>query len=521
MDSYRSWGAGQDITPDQWVHSIDPDYWFTEPISAMRLKRGLDRGDTVEDTTRVRARIGLIRPGDSMRAIQAARSAFESWSCRPRAERFAIAMEMNRMLAEREAEFVDALVGDGHPRELARWEASGVLLGTGPRMYEAVESLMGSSWTDDGMRNGYVRQPDGVVGLALPKNAAGSNAAMALPMLAGGNAVIMKAPRSGALAAAWLFHEVILPVLHRTGVEDPVCQLVCGAPAPILRDWVSSDQVNDVFFIGGSKRGRKLEQECVQTGTKSVLELSGNDALVVWKDADVEAAALAAAECFLGSSQICIVPKLAVVHQEVSEDFLTHLEAASARYRPGLVSGEGSLLSPVMDAPAMVEALEAVAAQGGKLIFGGERLNEREEPDDYGVFFRPAACVFSDVDVALQSSLVVDESFFPILPVVVVNARTDEEVMDRIKELLQRTQYRLRLSAWGRSREFAAWVRDLRLGYGLTKMNASHTEFVAGLPTQGGRGLSGDVGAEANYPLIRTTYIEAFSVPEALMASAV
>ena len=56
---------------------------------------------------------------------------------------------------------------------------------------------------------------------------------------------------------------------------------------------------------------------------------------------------------------------------------------------------------------------------------------------------------------------------------------------------------------------FCKWLSSIPLGFGTIKINSSHTEFIAGLPTQGGRGASADVHGEANYPFLRTSHLEA------------
>jgi hypothetical protein len=64
------------------------------------------------------------------------------------------------------------------------------------------------------------------------------------------------------------------------------------------------------------------------------LELSGNDAVVVWEDADLETAVAAMCECFYGPSQICMVPKQAIVHPDVADELFAHLLDAVAQIRP-------------------------------------------------------------------------------------------------------------------------------------------------------------------------------------------
>src|SRR5207302_1657386 len=91
------------------------------------------------------------------------------------------------------------------------------------------------------------------------------------------------------VARADEFAEILAPILERHGAPPGTLNIISGDTKQILRQWIASPHVNDVMFFGDSAVGMKIGADCASNGKKAVLELSGNDAIVVWEDADVEA----------------------------------------------------------------------------------------------------------------------------------------------------------------------------------------------------------------------------------------
>ena len=166
--------------------------------------------------------------------------------------------------------------------------------------------------------------------------------------LLAGNALVVKAPRSAPLSVMFVFREVLAPILERHGAPAGTLNVISGNTTTILRDWVRSPLVDDVLFFGDSTTGLEFGERCIANGKKPILELAGNDGFVVWHDADLEAAARALEECFYGSSQICMVPKYAIVHPAVADSFIELFLERVAALRPGYPEDPDVLLSPVL-----------------------------------------------------------------------------------------------------------------------------------------------------------------------------
>ena len=130
------------------------------------------------------------------------------------------------------------------------------------------------------------RQPDGVVCFNPPQNAPAPSAALAVLALMAGNAVVVRAPRSIALSTMYVLRDLVVPLLEELDAPAGTLNVICGSPRQMLDRWLEHPQVNDIFYIGGSEEGLRLQAACIANGKKPILELAGNDGLVVWRDAE-------------------------------------------------------------------------------------------------------------------------------------------------------------------------------------------------------------------------------------------
>src|SRR3989440_10609681 len=254
--------------------------------------------------------------------------------------------------------------------------------GTSPRLRRAVVG-------GERGRGGPGRR-GGVVCKTPPQNAAGSNSALGFGAIVSGNALVVKAPRSTPMSVKFLYREIVAPILERHGAPVGTLNIISGDTKQILRQWTTSPLVDDVMFFGDSTVGLKIGADCAAAGKKAVLELSGNDAIVVWEDADVEAAAAAMCECFYGSSQICMVPKHAIVHPAIADEVIEHLLERVAGIRPGFPEEPDVLLSPVLKADRYFSTLAEAREAGAGVLCGGKRVDTSGEPSEQGFFLEPA-----------------------------------------------------------------------------------------------------------------------------------
>ena len=300
MRSYTQYIDGKDVEGDRWTYVVRASAMLRDTDAAFNLKRALELGRPAELTEDVVARCSVGSVADSDRALEAARRASRIFRLFPQETRSQIVIEFNETLAARAEEMIEILMVEGHPRRLAQWEVSGMVCATDEATIRWYETQLYHSFESQGRRLELVRKPDGVVCVNPPQNAAGSNSTLGVFSLLVGNAIVVKAPRSSPLSVMFLFRDILAPILDKYGAPPGTMNLVCGNAGGILRSWVNSPLVDDILFFGDTPAGLKLGEECLKNGKKAILELAGNDGFVVWRDADLDAAARALEECFYG-----------------------------------------------------------------------------------------------------------------------------------------------------------------------------------------------------------------------------
>jgi acyl-CoA reductase-like NAD-dependent aldehyde dehydrogenase len=257
----------------------------------------------------------------------------------------------------------------------------------------------------------------------------------------------------------------------------------------------------------------KLGIEAVTRGKKPVLELAGNDGFVVWKDADLDLAAEALTESFFGSGQICMVPKYAIVHPAIADRLLDRLVSLASKIRPGYPEDPEVLLSPVLRTDKYFEYLHEATATGAEVIAGGHRLEVDGTRSETGTFVAPTVLRIDGLVNARSLSAVREETFFPLLPVV-VPLEDHDGLLEDVIAFLNANAYGLRNSLWTTDSEVIdAFVARVTNG-GLLKVNDSHIGFVPCLSTHGGTGLTGGPFGELNYPLLRTSHLQGVSIAD-------
>jgi len=261
------------------------------------------------------------------------------------------------------------------------------------------------------------RVPLGVVGVIAPFNFPAILAMRSVaPALALGNAVVLKpdprTPIAGGLALAELLHEAGLPegVLH-----------VLPGDAEVGAALVEHKDVPCISFTGSTGAGRRIAAAAAPLLKRVHLELGGNNALLVLEDADVEAAASAAAwGAFLHQGQICMTAGRHLVHSSIAEEYTRLLAEKAERLTVGDPRDAGNALGPLIDEGqrGRVQAIvdDAVAA-GASLLAGGT---------SDGLCFRPTVLSGVGVEMAAWS----EEIFGPVAPVMTFD--TVDEAVDII-----------------------------------------------------------------------------------------
>jgi succinate-semialdehyde dehydrogenase/glutarate-semialdehyde dehydrogenase len=518
--SYGNYVAGKDVESGKWVHVLSPRVVLDDSFSALRLKRELDRGTlSVADTEAglVVGRVALADDRIVSDALASAAAAAVEWRTYPRSVRFDHTLErIHDRLVEYRDLIIEMLTYEGHPLELAKWEYSGCLQNTSKLSRDFLRAQMWSEHvTEDGRRRIVRRQPDGVVCVNPPANAPTASALLAALCIASGNAVVVRAPRTAPLGVMCVMRELIVDILEEVGAPAGTLNVLCGNPAPLLKAWLESPHVDDIMYFGSVEPGLKFEQKCVAAGKKPILELAGNDIVTVWSDANVDHAASAIAESFYGSGQLCMVPNLVVAHPDIADELIARVAEKAESIKPGYPDDEGALLSPVLRHDGFNAFIADAIGKGAKLVTGGAGMHLDGTTGDTGFFLQPTVVRVDGLDRAREIDAVREETFFPLIPIVVAEKADDEgALLSKMIAFVNSNRYGLRNSLWARDETVVDRYVTAVVNAGLLKVNESHIAFSAPLPSHGGTGVTGGVFGEANYPILRTTHLQGVAISD-------
>jgi aldehyde dehydrogenase (NAD+) len=199
-------------------------------------------------------------------------------------------------------------------------------------------------------------------------------------------------------------------VMEGSGFEG-VFNLAVGDGATVGSAMTSDTRIPLVSATGSCAMGRIVGPAVAQRMGRSILELGGNNAIVVMDDADLDLAVRAALFSAVGTAgQRCTSLRRLLVHRAVVDKVVSRLVEAYRQVSIGDPLAEGTLMGPVITERAidqMMSSIEMARSQGGEVVTGGNRI-ERE-----GYFVEPTI-----VKVPKDASITQEETFAPILWVI-------------------------------------------------------------------------------------------------------
>jgi acyl-CoA reductase-like NAD-dependent aldehyde dehydrogenase len=441
-------------------------------------------------------------------AINAAYEASQEFKFFSISKRRKICLDITRLLKARKKELLELMVIEGHPPKLAEWELRGMEIGGESETLNFYSSLLfkkiGKRKKQDFL---YVRRPDGVVCVCPPANAPASNSYISVFSLLSGNTLIIKPPLTNPLSTIYLWKEIVYEALENNKAPKGTVNVVLGNSQLIMEEWLSSPYVNDVIFFGDSKVGLEIGAKIYAAGKKPILELSGNDIQIVWKGAALDKAVSSSMNCFLGSTQICMVPKIILIHEKIYDKFVERIINKVKKLKVGLPSDPETILTPVTRIEDYFKFLEDALDKGAELLCGGKRVNYKGEEDQEGMYIQPTLLKIEDDNKITQMLCFKEEIFFPLLPLVKVSGK-DEKIFNRICELVDMNQYGLRTSVWVSNKDYMQRFIERLSNSGLLRINLPHAEFSPFISTHGGTKRSGGPFGEMNYVWEKTSHLQ-------------
>ncbi|VTU22863.1 Succinate-semialdehyde dehydrogenase [NADP(+)] [Variovorax sp. SRS16] len=242
------------------------------------------------------------------------------------------------------------------------------------------------------------------------------NAALALVC---GDPVLFKPSEKAPLSGLATFR-ALERAIARFGDRAPagLAQIVIGGAAQ-AEALVDSTDIPLVSATGSTRMGRAVGPRVAARFGRRILELGGNNAMIVTPEADLDLALRAILFSAVGTAgQRCTSLRRLIVHRTVRERLLSKLVAAYESLRIGHPLEPGTLVGPLIDRAAweaMQRALEDAMAQGGRVVTGGERI--LAERFAHAFYVRPAI-----VEMPAQTAVVRRETFAPLLYVLAYDA---------------------------------------------------------------------------------------------------
>jgi len=228
-----------------------------------------------------------------------------------------------------------------------------------------------------------------------------------------GDVVIWK-PSHKVLLTAIACQKIVVDVFARNNVPEGVCSLICGEHE--IGELMSRDtRIPLVSATGSTAMGKKVAVAVAERLGRSLLELGGNNAIIITEHADLTIAMNAAVFGAIGTAgQRCTSTRRLIIHSSIIEDVKSRLKHAYKQVRIGNPLIEGIHMGPVIDRAAVdnyLTAIQVARQQGARFVVEGGLI----EGDGFesGCYVKP--CI-AEVDKYVP--IVGEETFAPLLYII-------------------------------------------------------------------------------------------------------
>ena len=344
---------------------------------------------------------------DAKRAIEAAHAAWGGWRAKTAKERAAILRNWFDLVMANQEDLAQILTAEqGKPLAEARGEiAYGAAFiewyaEEGKRVYGDVIPQHQAD-----KRLLVIKQPVGVTAAITPWNFPNAMITRKVaPALAAGCTVVLKPAEQTPLSAL-----ALAELAERAGMPKGVLNiLTTNDPPAVGGELTSNPLVRKITFTGSTEVGRILMRQSAETIKKVSFELGGNAPLIVFDDADLDAAIEGAiASKYRNAGQTCVCANRIFVQDGVYDAFAKKFAEKVGAFKVGPGTEAGVVIGPLIDAQglAKVEAhVSDALAKGAKALTGGKKIR--------GLFFEPT--VLTEASERMQ--LAREETFGPVAP---------------------------------------------------------------------------------------------------------
>jgi acyl-CoA reductase-like NAD-dependent aldehyde dehydrogenase/nicotinamidase-related amidase len=408
-------------------------------------------------------RLASGKKSDIDAAVAASRKAFQDWRRVRVDERLRLLQAFGCQLQKHEAELVDLLVDDiGKPIRYARGEVARAIA-----LIDAAAAQIEPGQDRRPKKTGYRREPLGVIGLIGPfNNPLTIPIGKIVPALLYGNGVIWKPAIPGSRIAQKA-SELFATATHR----PELLQVLCGGEETARYLMTQSDAVT---ISASSKAGRAAQEICAARYIPLQAELGGNNASIVWRDADLAAAAASIAEgAFAFAGQRCTANRRAIIDASVYDIFVDQLVLASRRLVWGDPADEKTQIGPLISSASrsrVKAVIDRVRAAALRVISLSGKLDGARGD----AWLEPTIVCCDDPN----AEIVQEETFGPVL--VVQRAQDWDEAISLCNGVKQGLAAAIFTTSPERIEDFLWRVRA-----GILKINCSTANAAVDLPFGG------------------------------------
>jgi aldehyde dehydrogenase (NAD+) len=360
----------------------------------------------------VLARIEQASAKDYDRVMKEAKKAFLAWRELPAPKRGEVVRQVGQALREKK-DMLGALVS----LEMGKIYTEG--LGEVQEMIDICDfavglsrNLSGPTLQSERPRHRMMEQwhPLGVVGVIsafnFPVAVWAWNTALAWVC---GDSCLWK-PSSKTPLCAIACQNVVNEVFKANGLPQGISCVTIGRGSTIGEKLINDHDIPLVSFTGSTRMGRRIGGVVGERLGRSILELGGNNAIIISDKADLKGALASAFFGAVGTAgQRCTSTRRLIIHEKIYDTFIRKLKANYKNVNIGDPLDPKTLMGPLIDETAVADyeaAIEAAKEQGGKVLYGGKVL----KPFGAATFVLPTI-----IEIENRKDIVQNETFAPVL----------------------------------------------------------------------------------------------------------
>jgi len=230
--------------------------------------------------------------------------------------------------------------------------------------------------------------------------------------------------------------KIAAKVCRENGVDPAIFSLVTGKGSTVGERILHDKRVPLISFTGSTQMGFRVAEATGKRLGRTILELGGNNAIVVSPSANMDMVLPAILFGAVGTAgQRCTSTRRIIVHESLRDELVSRLTRAYEGVRIGSPLDDDTLMGPLVTRGAVADlqnAIERLKAEGGEILYGGEPLDGDEYPG--GHYVRPCIAAAKN-----DYSIVQEETFGPILYIIGYGSKdaSPQEAVEEIEEAIE------------------------------------------------------------------------------------